>query len=353
MRHALPILALIIAGSAVAADATSPRAKAWWGDIQHIADDRNEGRQTGSAGYRRAAAYVVSRFEALGLRPAGENGGFEQSVAFEQQVVDQGASSVSLIGPDGSSQALKGGQDILVSAGGAPRPDRLDAPLVFVGYGLHVPQRGYDDFKGLDLKGKIAVVISGGPQDLPGPDKASARAERTKILGAAGAVGVISLVTPAQVEIPWARAKLLSGQPGMYLADPALRETPDGLFVASIDPDRAQALFSASGHTFAEMAALADASKPVPVFDLGLRLKAQVVARRNRLVSPNLIAKLEGSDPALKRQYVALSAHLDHLGIGAPIGGRTIYAGAMDDASGVASVLDVAGRLATGPRPRR
>jgi Zn-dependent M28 family amino/carboxypeptidase len=353
MRHALPVLALIIAGSAVAADATSPRAKAWWGDIQHIADDRNEGRQTGSAGYRRAAAYVVSRFEALGLRPAGENGGFEQSVAFEQQVVDQGASSVSLIGPDGSSQALKGGQDILVSAGGAPRPDRLDAPLVFVGYGLHVPQRGYDDFKGLDLKGKIAVVISGGPQDLPGPDKASARAERTKTLGAAGAVGVISLVTPAQVEIPWTRAKLLSGQPGMYLADPALRETPDGLFVASIDPDRAQALFSASGHTFAEMAALADASKPVPVFDLGLRLKAQVVARRNRLVSPNLIAKLEGSDPVLKRQYVALSAHLDHLGIGAPIGGRTIYAGAMDDASGVASVLDVAGRLATGPRPRR
>jgi Zn-dependent M28 family amino/carboxypeptidase len=164
---------------------------------------------------------------------------------------------------------------------------------------------------------------------------------------------MITLVTPAQVEIPWPRAKLLSRQPGMYLADPALRETPDGLFLASIDPERAQALFAASGHSFAELAALADASKPVPVFDLGLRLQAQVVAERSRLVSPNLIAKLEGSDPALRGQYVALSAHLDHLGIGAPIGGRSIYAGAMDDASGVASVLDIAARLTAGPRPRR
>jgi hypothetical protein len=353
MKRAIALVALFIAGSAAAAEATSPRAQAWWGDIRQIAADRNEGRLTGSPGYRRAAAYVVARFKALGLQPAGENGGFEQEVAFEQQVVDQGASSAILESPGRPAQVLRVGEDMLVSAGGAARPAHVDAPLIFVGYGLRIPHHGYDDFKGLDLKGKIAVVISGGPADLPGPDKASARSERARFLAAAGAVGLISLTTPGQVEIPWTRQRLLSSQPGMYLADKALRETPDGLFLASMDPDRAQVLFSASGHSFSEVAALADASQPVPVFDLGVSLEAKVTAQRSRLTSPNLIAKLEGSDPQLKAQYVALSAHLDHLGIGAPIDGRSIYNGAMDDASGVASVLDIAQRLEAGPRPRR
>jgi Zn-dependent M28 family amino/carboxypeptidase len=353
MKHPLALLALAVAGSAAATEATSPRAQAWWNDIRQIADDRNEGRQTGSQGYRRAARYVISRFEALGLQPSGENGGFEQSVAFEQQVVDQGASAAVLTGTGVPDRRLSVGEDMIVSAGGAARPDRVDAPLVFVGYGLHVPQRGWDDFKGVDVKGKVAVVISGGPADLPGPDKASARAERARFLAAAGAVGLITLTTPRQVEIPWTRARLLARGPGMYLADRALRETPDGLFLASVDPDRAQLLFDASGRRFSDLAALADASRPVPVFDLGVRLKAQVVARRSRLTSPNLVARLQGADPTLKAQYVVLSAHLDHLGVGAPIAGRSVYNGAMDDASGVASVLDIAQRLRAGPPPRR
>ncbi len=353
MKHVAVLALVAVAGSAVAADRMAVRADAWWGDIRTLADPRFEGRLTGSPGYRKAADYVVSRFKALGLKPTGENGGYEQQVAFEVQRVDQAASKAALVGADGQARLLVVGEDMLISGGGARRPARVDAPLVFAGYGLHLPEQGWDDFKGLDLKGKIVVVISGGPDTLPGPMKAAARADRAKFLGAAGAVGLITLTTPKQVEIPWARAKLLAPQPGMYLADKSLRETPDNFFQAGIDPERSQALLEGSGHSFADLAALADASKPVPSFDLPLHLRAETVAKYETVSSPNLIARLDGSDPKLKREFVALSAHLDHLGVGAPINGDPVYHGAMDDASGVASVLDMAARLKARARPKR
>ena len=353
MRHAavIALLALATTAAAQTPPASSPRAVQWWSDIKVIADDRTEGRQTGSPGYDLAADYVIGRFEALGLKPAGDHDGYKQTVQFEQQVIDDAASTAALIGPDGSADPLKPGVDLIIAAGGGPRPTAVDAPLVFIGYGLHMPERGYDDLKGLDLKGKIAVVISGGPADLPGPEKASNRGQRAEFLTRAGAVGMITLVTPKQVEIPWERNKRLATAPGMYLADAGLRSTPDGFFLiaagsqAGFDPDQAERLFKGSGHSFAEVSALADASKPVPAFPLALRMKATIGARRERLTSPNLVAKIEGSDPVLKAEYVVIGAHLDHLGIGEPINGDRIYNGAMDDASGVATVLDMAGQL--------
>jgi Zn-dependent M28 family amino/carboxypeptidase len=139
----------------------------------------------------------------------------------------------------------------------------------------------------------------------------------------------------------------------MYLADSRLRETNGAFFTASFDPAQSDMLFSGSGHNFAELAALADESKPLPVFPLAFRLKASVSASYSAVTSYNIVAKLQGSDPSLRSEYIAVSAHLDHLGIGAPINGDRIYNGALDNASGVATVLDIARRLKTGPRPRR
>src|SRR5581483_8018342 len=245
------------------------------------------------------------------------------------------------------------GEEMLIAAGTSPRPAKVNAGLVFIGYGLHLPDQGYDDFSGIDLKGKIALVLSGGPDTLSGPAKSNARFARNAELAKLGAVGVISLTTPHQVEIPWPRAKLLAHAPGMYLADAKLRDAPAGFFLASFDPDQAQKLFEGSAHTFAELSALADASKPVPRFALPFRLTASVVAKRERLTSPNLVAKLPGGDAKLASQYVAVSAHLDHLGVGEPINGDAIYNGAMDDASGVATVLDIAHLIKSQPAPRR
>jgi Peptidase family M28 len=340
-----------LSATAGAAHALTP-ADQWWADIAAIANDANEGRLTGSAGYMRAANYVITRFKAEGLKAAGTQG-FLQPVPLEQQLVDQTRSSASLIAADGSTTPLNVGQDSRIGSGAAPAPDRVDAPLVFLGYGLHLPDQGVDDFAGMDLKGKIAVVLSGGPGSISGAIKSSARFARAELLGKRGALGVIALTTPHQVEIPWSRQILLSSQPGMYLADPKLRETPDGFVGLALDPEKSEALFAGSGHTFAELCALSDASKPLPTFALPLRLKASIVATREKLSSPNLVAKLAGRDLKLAAEYVVVSAHLDHLGIGAPINGDKIYNGAMDDASGVATVLDIAHRLKSGPRPRR
>ena len=348
------ILTAIATTSAIAAPPKPDlSAEQWWADIAAIADDRNEGRQVGSEGYLRAANYVVARFKSLGLKPAGDNGDYFQPIAFTEQAINHAASSAQLVDAQGKMQPLSAGTDLLISAGGGPRPVTIDAPLVFIGYGLHLPAQGHDDLAGLDLKGKIAVVLSGGPADIAGPIKASNRAERAKFLKEAGAVGLITLVTPAQVEIPWERRKLLAGQAGMYLADPALRDMSDDFFAGSVDPARSDILFAGSPHSFAELAALADASAPLPRFDLALRLNATVSATFRQVESPNLVGLLPGSDPRLRKEYVVVSAHLDHLGIGAPIYGKAIYSGAMDDASGVASVLDIAHRLRTGKRPGR
>jgi hypothetical protein len=344
-----PILLAVLPAAAQPAPSAADR---WWSDITTLADDRMEGRLTGSPGYDRAAAFVIARLKAAGLKPAGAKG-YLQPVAFEQQTVDQDASTASLAGADGHETKLTVGKDLLITAGAGPRPVSVSAPLVFIGYGLHLPAQGHDDFAGVDLKGKIAVVLSGGPADISGPVKSDARSNRNRELGKRGAVGVIALTTPKQVEILWERQRLLAHAPGMYLADKALRETPDGFFTATVDPGNAELFFQGSGHSFAELSALSDASSPLPRLALPLTLKAGVKAQRSRLTSPNLVAKLEGGDAKLKNEYVVVSAHLDHLGVGEPINGDRIYNGAMDDASGVASVLDIAERLKQGTPPKR
>jgi len=332
--------------------AQSAAATQWWADVSALASDGMEGRLTGSPGYDRAAAYVISRLKAEGLAPAGVKG-FFQPIALEQQAVDQDQSRAELIPAGGGAVALKVGDQMLITAGQGRRPATIDAPVVFIGYGLHLPKQGHDDFAAPDLKGKVVVVLSGGPADLSGALKSNARSQRISQLSRLGALGIISLTTPKQVEIVWERQKLLARAPGMYLADPSLRETNGAFFTASFDPAQSDMLFSGSGHNFAELAALADESKPLPVFPLAFRLKASVSASYSAVTSYNIVAKLQGSDPSLRSEYVAVSAHLDHLGIGAPINGDRIYNGALDNASGVATVLDIARRLKTGPRPRR
>lgn len=191
----------LMGGSALAAPVTNtPLGKAWWADIEALASDATQGRQPGSPGYDIAADHVIKRFNQLGLVPAGESGGFKQAVAFQEQTVDHAASTAMLVAADGISRPIAVGTDLLISPRGGTLPASVDAPLVFIGYGLKLP--GADDFSGVDLKGKIAVVISGGPADLPGPMKSANRSDRNKFLRQAGAIGVIALVTPAQVEIP-------------------------------------------------------------------------------------------------------------------------------------------------------
>ena len=339
------------------ASSDEARGKLWWAHVQYLADPSMNGRLTGSEEYLKAAAYVVDKFKSFGLTPAGSDGTYYQPVHFDVQRVIASKSSMSLV-VDGKATPLVLGEDAILGSRSA-QAGKVDAPLVFIGYGLHLPESKYDDFNSAEvpmseLKGKVVVVINGGPADISGALKSFARtAPFIKALREAGVVGTISIPTPKSMDFGWQRMASGASQPGMRLSvtpdaaavaarHPALADDHGAMFSATFNPAQAEKLFAGTGHTFAEMLALADAQKPLPHFALGKSVTATVVGETSHVVSPNIVGELKGSDPKLAGEYVLVSAHLDHLGVGAPINGKTIYSGAMDDASGVATVLETA-----------
>jgi Zn-dependent M28 family amino/carboxypeptidase len=352
LRVLLP-LALSTAAPVLAAPPEPEQARidAWWAHVRTLADDGMEGRLTGSPGYDRAADYVVAQLKKLGAEPAGTDG-FFQPVELIEQRFDAKASSATLKFATGDVPLAV--PTDLYYRGSSPMPETIDAPLVFAGYGLSIPEAGHDDFAGLDVRGKVVVVLSGGPANISGALKSDARSDRAKMLAGRGALGIIALTTPKQVEIVWERQVGISSQPSMYQADPALREVSAPFMSATISPAKAEALFAGSGHSFAEVSALSDASRPVPVFPLQGRFAGRIVASSQPVHGKNVIAVIPGRDPKLRAEYVVLSAHLDGLGTGEPIKGDTIYNGAFDNAVGVASVLETAKAITSGKtRPRR
>jgi hypothetical protein len=163
----LPLLSLAACATTPQPVSPAERAERWWSDVAALADDGMEGRLTGTPAYQRSADYVVAQARAIGLQPAGSEG-FFQRIAFEEQFVDHTRSTASLVA-GGRETRLDVPGDLIVGRGGGRVPERIDAPLVFVGYGLHIPEAGHDDFAGVDLKGRIAVVVSGGPRTSPAP----------------------------------------------------------------------------------------------------------------------------------------------------------------------------------------
>jgi Zn-dependent M28 family amino/carboxypeptidase len=322
--------------------------KTWWDYVKVLAADNMEGRETGSAGLQKAEAYVVEQLKRGGLQPAGANG-FYQPVQFvSRQIVDKESSAVLI--RNGKREPLNLGEDAIFVTRVNLAPE-VEAPLVFVGYGLDIPEGNYNDLSGLDLKGKVAVLFSGSPAEIPGPlaSHYQTAKERWKPLAEAGAVGIIYLPNPAMMDIPWSRITLNRAHPSMDLADPEFDETRGEKLAMFFNPAHADKLFEGSGHTFQEIAALGKERKPLPHFDLPASIKAVTKVNRKTLQSDNIVAKLPGSDPQLKNEYVVLSAHIDHIGIGEPINGDRIYNGAMDNASGTAVLLDVASSLKKHP----
>jgi hypothetical protein len=248
--------------------------------------------------------------------------------------------------------------------------------MVFVGYGLVIPEAKYDDLKGLDLKGKIAVYVNaGGPVEASGPVKShySSGAERWAAMKRAGAIGIATVPggrgpngggAPAPGGANGGRGDAAAAgrgggggrgpQASIALADPALQETAGQQVVVTVARPGAEKLFEGSGHTFDEIEKLANANQPLPTFPLVGMLKSKAVVKRSEMLASNVVGLLPGSDKKLKNEYVVMSAHLDHQGVGRPVNGDSIYNGAMDDASGVASVIEIARLMgATGVKPKR
>ena len=344
---------LLVAAATIARAASGPDGERWWSHVAVLADDKLEGRNTGGEGHRKAALYVAGQFQKLGLEPAG-TAGYLQPVMFKSKQIDEARSSLVLVSKNGE-EPLTLGDDAIIGSRIDPAP-ALEADLVFAGYGLANSEAGHDDFQGLDVRGKLVVCLMGAPASIAGALAAHMQSggERGDLLRKLGAVGIVMIPNPKNMDIPWARSSLARFMPSMSLVDPMMDDTRGLSLGVTVNPARAEKLFAGSGHAFAEILQAALAGKPLPRFALGKRLKATVAVKRAQLESQNVAAILPGSDPELKNEYVVMSAHLDHLGIGEPIKGDAIYNGAMDNASGVAALLDVAAILKeSGARPRR
>jgi hypothetical protein len=346
LRRAL--LLLILPLPAFGEAPTAPDGQTWWRHVKTLADDRLEGRETGSAGERQAQAYVVSELERLRIEPAGEKG-YYQTVKLVERTIVESESSLALV-REGRVEPLALGEQAYFNTRIDLAPE-VEAPLVFVGYGLRVPESSYDDFAGLDLKGKIAVVFTGSPAEMPGAlaSHYQTAAERWKALKAAGAIGLATLPNPAFMDMPWSRQSLNRTRPSMNLVGAEFEETAGQKISITFNPAHAESLFQGTGHTFQEIAGLGKDRKPLPRFPLPLSLRARARTRKRELESTNAVARIPGSDPALRSEHVVLSAHIDHIGVREPINGDRICNGAMDNASGSALLLDVAGALRQAP----
>jgi hypothetical protein len=336
-------LALVLSTALLFA-ASPPDGKRWWSYVEALANDQMRGRDTGSPEHLKAAQYVAEHFRNDGLTPAGTQG-FLQPVKFTAWKIVEPQCSLDLI-RGGKAEPLALGEDAYIGRG-APPAEFVEAPLVFAGYGLTVPEKDYDDFSGLDVRGKIVVMIGGGPSNIPGPLKAhyqNAR-ERSRFLLKAGAVGTVTIQNPSTSDVPWSRITLARFQESMELADPALAPASGLKIAVVVNPAHAGKWLEGSGHRVDELLALATAGKLLPHFPLVPSLRAKTKIQKRELESQNVAAIWPGSDPALKNQYVVLSAHIDHVGVGEPINGDPIYNGAMDNASGVASLMDMAQTL--------
>jgi hypothetical protein len=330
--------------------------------VEYLADDLLEGRGTGSRGHALAAAYVAAQFKQLGLAPLGDpSAGGEGERSYLQTVRLLEATpvlpgSAAKYTRDGASTVFEYGADYLPSADYSAPNSTLTAPLVFVGFGVTAPELAYDDLATVDVRDRIAVVLSGAPPKFPHDQRAyyAWGGEKYPNLIRHGALGIIVIDTPANLAItPWERRVKMSWQPQMrWLGndDQPMDVYPEIKQRFRFEQTAVAKLFQNTPRTLDQVYAAAAASEPQGFLLPGMMTLTATTGLR-RTESTNVVAVLKGSDPKLKRQYIVITAHLDHLGRGAAVNGDAIYNGAHDNASGIAVMLETARSIVNSGEP--
>ena len=348
---------MIAASAGGTADATRVGERCWQ-DVRVLASDAMEGRRAGSEGHRRAARFVAAEFRKAGLKPGGSasvskgDDAYLQPVQLEMRKINEAGSSLHLV-TKGEKRPLMLGDDAgFLLRGNFER--EVNAPLVFVGHGLRLPEYGVDDLAGLDLKGKVVVAFNSAPTSVPGAVGAhhGSAAERWKIYGAAGAVGVVLIPNPFSTDLPWARAIQSRLEPFMVLRGLDDQFAGQKLWVA-FNPERLTVLLQGTSHKAEDLLALLKDGKSMPHFDLPASLSAVIDVQVSAIESENVVGVLPGSDPRLRDELVVLSGHLDHLGVKERGEGDRLFNGALDNAAGIAVMLQIARDLAKGKAPKR
>ncbi len=346
-------LCFVISAQAQLQDVSGSKIKA---HVKFLSSDLLEGRGVGTRGGELAADYIASQFAVAGAKPAGDNGTYFQAVPLV------GVSTQ----PNSTLTATSGGktlnfkwQDEFVGATHLQKPsEKFDAELVFVGHGIVAPEYQWNDFKDVDVRGKVIVLFTNEPQpENPELFKGNAltyygrwtyKYEQALRMGALGAIIVHTTPTAGYgwdvVRNSWSKedpqVRLEPGQPALA-------------FAGWITQDAGEKLFGLAGKTVDEMLKAADSRdfRPMP---LGIRIRGNFNAKIRKIESKNVVAMLPGTDPKLKDEYVIFTAHWDHLGIGVAVNGDNIYNGAIDNATGCGILLETARAWASlEQKPRR
>jgi hypothetical protein len=310
--------------------------------ITYLADDKLKGRGPGTEGYQMAVDYVVGQLKGLDVKPAGENNTWLQTVRLRKAFIGDASLSISN-GPSNSASITKG-KDYVVYPNPLLPQVSVSAPLAFVGYGISEPSLGYDDYAGLDVKGKIVIITRGAPEKFSSSVSAHVMnaSQILKVAAQHGAVGVImaSADSTARVANISRGVYSIMDDKGAVSVSRTFYSKQLSLY-ASINYALFNALLQQAGKNLQDVLPALKAGQPASML-LKANVSASLSSTYQDILSYNVIGKIEGSDPKLKNEYVVHSAHLDHLGIGTPVQGDSIYNGAHDNASGVASVISIA-----------
>jgi Peptidase family M28 len=331
--------------------------------IRFLSDTLLQGRAPGTPGYDIAARYVATELEGMGLHPA-VAGKWYQPVPLEKAVTDEDASSFALT-VNGKQQRLADAKDYMLStwfatpAGKDKKAESdVDAAIVFVGFGVTAPDQKYDDYAGVDVHGKIIATIYGAPSSFPSTERAyySDGVIKAKNAVAHGAVGVISIMLPEdwkRYPWEWLVPQIQMGEMHWLNKDGAPHDFfPQLKGYVLLNEKTAEALFAGAPKSLDQVFAAAKAGKP-QAFALPATARIHTVANTTVIESPNIVAELKGSDASLRDQYVVYTAHVDHLGICPAVEGDNVCHGALDNASGTASLLEIACGYASLPKPPR
>ncbi|HEY4322353.1 MAG TPA: M28 family peptidase [Mucilaginibacter sp.] len=310
-------------------------------DITYLADDKLKGRLPGTEGYQMAVDYVVSQLKALGVKPAGENNTWLQEVRLRRAfvhnpVITTNTDQEKLYGYVSGSYAIFPNPAL---------PDvKITAGLAFAGYGISEPSLGYDDYAGIDVKGKIVLITRGTPDKFSSSVAAHVMSSThlVKVAAEHGAVGVIVCMTDSTARTPNLSRGIYSVlDKDKNVAVSSTYYSDQVKVFGSVVYNMFKGFLKDNGVSLDTLKSRLKSGRPNS-FLLTRSMNVSYSTTYQDIISYNVIGKIEGSDPELKNTYVVHSAHLDHLGIGTPVQGDSLYNGAHDNASGVASVLGIA-----------
>ena len=350
-------LMLLVAVAGCANQDASPgleaiTAPAFDAHLRFLSSDLLEGRAPGTRGSELAASYIANQFALAGLVPALGDSSFRQSVPLVAWTPE---ARLAFRAPGGASFRPRYGDEFVAWSEDTTGTADVDSELVFVGYGIHAPEWGWDDYKDVDVSGRVLLVLASDPGPwVPGRFRSDTltyyglSAYKLEEAARRGAAAVIFVHTPETVGVGWSviRSSLMRERVGLY------SESDSGVtpLRAWVNQDAAEQVVSMASLGFSTLleTARSDKFRPVPT---GVRVSASLRNATRRFVDFNVVGLLPGSDPQLAREVVLFTAHYDHLGIGEAVDSDSIYNGTYDNASGVAMLLCLA--EAFGRLPRR